>query len=122
MDTIARILVADDEPALIEDYHCALAQPESAGPSLRLVELQDELFGPQRDTGSLSNDELVTVNQGEAAEQIDASRSEERRVGKEGVSKCRCRQSPTNYNQKKSDTNKSNQRLVQVDYMNTTAM
>lgn len=73
MDTIARILVADDEPALIEDYHCALAQPESAGPSLRLVELQDELFGPQRATGSLSNVELVTVNQGEAAVQIVAS-------------------------------------------------
>lgn len=69
MNTTARILVADDEPDLIEDYHCALAQPVGGDGDLRLAELQDELFGPQNAKNSMPNVELVSVNQGEAAVQ-----------------------------------------------------
>jgi signal transduction histidine kinase len=72
MNTTARILVADDEPDLIEDYHCALALPEVGDTDLQLAELQDELFGPQSIKGSLPNVELVAVNQGEAAVQAVA--------------------------------------------------
>jgi two-component system, cell cycle sensor histidine kinase and response regulator CckA len=72
MNTTARILVADDEPDLIEDYHCAFALPESGSTSLRLAELQDELFGSQHGNGSLPQVELVGVNQGEAAVQTIA--------------------------------------------------
>src|SRR3546814_15658928 len=67
MNATARILVADDEPDLIEDYHCALALPGTGDEDPRLVELQDELFGAQSPKSSLPNVELVSVNQGEAA-------------------------------------------------------
>src|SRR3546814_3031028 len=67
MNATARILVADDEPDLIEDYHCALALPGTGDEDPRLVELQDELFGAQSPKRSLPNVELVSVNQGEAA-------------------------------------------------------
>src|SRR3546814_16241855 len=66
MNATARILVADDEPDLIEDYHCALALPGTGDEDPRLVELQDELFGAQSPKSSLPNVELVSVNQGEA--------------------------------------------------------
>lgn len=69
MNAIARILVADDEPDLIEDYHCALALPGAGDEDLRLAELQDELFGAQNPKSSLPDLELVSVNQGEAAVQ-----------------------------------------------------
>jgi len=72
MNTTARILVADDEPDLIEDYHCALALPDQGATDLRLSELQDELFGPQTMKASLPKVELVAVNQGEAAVQAIA--------------------------------------------------
>jgi CheY-like chemotaxis protein len=72
MSQIARVLVADDEPDLIEDYQCALAIPAAGGSNLRLAELQDELFGPQGSSGSLPQVELVAVNQGEAAVQAIA--------------------------------------------------
>lgn len=72
MSSPARILIADDEPDLIEDYQCALAVPDAGAANLRLVELQDELFGPQGSAGSLPQVELVAVNQGEAAIQAVA--------------------------------------------------
>jgi signal transduction histidine kinase len=69
MANLARILVADDEPDLIDDYQCALAIRGTGDADLRLAELQDELFGPQRSSASLPEVELVAVNQGEAAVQ-----------------------------------------------------
>lgn len=72
MNATARILVADDEPDLIEDYHCALALPGTGDADLRLAELQDELFGAQNAKSSLPSVELVSVNQGEAAVQTVA--------------------------------------------------
>lgn len=72
MNTTARILVADDEPDLIEDYHCALAMPETRAADRRLSELQEELFGPQSMKASLPKVELVAVSQGESAVQAIA--------------------------------------------------
>jgi signal transduction histidine kinase/CheY-like chemotaxis protein len=76
---MARVLIADDEPDLIEDYHCALSRFEPGNPDARLAELQDELFGPQQSNGSLPQVELVAVNQGDAAvREISLARSESR--------------------------------------------
>src|SRR3546814_19653222 len=102
MNATARILVADDEPDLIEDYHCALALPGTGDEDPRLVELQDELFGAQSLKSSLPNVELVSVNQGEEAVRSvvrsrdtgQPFRSEERRVGKESCGTWRSRLSP----------------------------
>ncbi len=76
MTAIARVLVADDEVDLIEDYHSALAMAEPKNSDTRLAELQDELFGPQHSNSSLPPIELVSVNQGEAAVQ-EVSRAQE---------------------------------------------
>lgn len=79
MTGLARILVADDEVGLIEDYQCALAATESGTKDSRLTELQDELFGPQHANSSLPPIELVSVNQGEAAVQAVSRAKEESR-------------------------------------------
>jgi CheY-like chemotaxis protein len=62
-----RVLVADDEASLIEDYQYALVQPQAGPVDMRLGELHDELFGPLRANNSLPNIELVTVRQGQEA-------------------------------------------------------
>ena len=65
--TPIRVLVADDEASLIEDYRYALVQPQAGTVDVRFTELHDELFGPQRTNSSLPNVELVTVRQGQEA-------------------------------------------------------
>jgi len=67
MGEVARVLVADDELDLIEDYQSALVVPEPRDDDKRLAELQDELFGPRHSITNLPPIELVSVNQGEAA-------------------------------------------------------
>src|SRR3546814_15544126 len=67
MNATAHILVADDEPDLIEDYPCALALPGTGDADPRLVELHDDLSGAQSPKSSLPNVALVSVNQGEPA-------------------------------------------------------
>lgn len=79
MTGVARVLVADDEVDLIEDYTFALAGAEPRGKESRLAELQDELFGPQHSNSSLPPIEVVSVNQGEAAVQAVSRAKEESR-------------------------------------------
>lgn len=79
MTAIARVLIADDEVDLIEDYHAALAMAEPKNTDTRLAELQDELFGPQHCNSSLPPIELVSVNQGEAAVQAVSRAQDEHR-------------------------------------------
>lgn len=67
MGNPARILIADDEPDLVDDYQCALITRAPEESEMRLAELQDELFGPQPSSTSLPQLELVAVNRGEAA-------------------------------------------------------
>ncbi len=76
MSKLARVLIADDEPDLIEDYHSAFAPMEPEVADLRLAALQDELFGSQHANGSLPQVEVVAVSQGEAAvQEISHARS-----------------------------------------------
>ena len=69
MSKLARVLIADDEPDLIEDYQSAFAHPEFGDTDAQLAELQDELFGLQSANRSLPQVEIVAVSQGEAAVQ-----------------------------------------------------
>lgn len=79
MGEVARVLVADDELDLIEDYQSALVVPEPRDDDKRLAELQDELFGPLHSITNLPPIELVSVNQGEAAvREISAARKNRR--------------------------------------------
>ncbi|MGH6947356.1 MAG: ATP-binding protein [Kiloniellales bacterium] len=74
-----RVLVADDEASLIEDYQYALIQPQVGRIDQRLAELHDELFGPISNHGNLPEIDLVTVRQGrDAVEQVRRALEEAR--------------------------------------------
>lgn len=74
-----RVLVADDEASLIEDYQYALVQPQAGRIDQRLAELHDELFGPISDHAKLPDIDLVTVRQGrDAVEQVRRALEEAR--------------------------------------------
>lgn len=74
-----RVLVADDEASLIEDYQYALVQPQVGRIDQRLAELHNELFGPISNHAKLPEIDLVTVRQGrDAVEQVRRALEEAR--------------------------------------------